>query len=365
MTDDFADRFRAAVIACTDAVSWHRNRAPAEVFRSLADACDDLGINQWDSYAERGPVARLESEVAELLGKEAAAFFPSGIMAQQVALRVWSDRAGTRRIALPDLSHLLTHELDGPRQINGFEIDHLTTGREVATERHLTDLPGRLAAVLVELPLRDAGCLLPLWEDLVALSAAAGARDVRLHFDGARIWEAQPYYGRPLAEIAGLADSIYVSFYKGLGGLAGACLAGPADFVSEARRWRKRMGGTIFRMTPEAVSALVGLRERLPLMGECVTWARALAAALPALGVTAHPEVPPTNTFELYAAGEVDAVNERLIEFMAEHKLVLTYPWRSTDVPGRVVCELEIGDAALGLDPGRIAAWIADLVNAR
>jgi threonine aldolase len=364
MTDDFQDRFRTASLACIDTVSWHRNRTPAEVFRSLADACDDLGIDQWDSYAERGPVAMLESEVAELLGKESAAFFPSGIMAQQAALRVWSDRAGTRRIAVPDLSHLLHHELDGPRLLHGFEIDHLTTGRQVATEKHLTDLPGRLAAVLVELPLRDAGCLLPAWEDLVALSTAAGARDIRLHCDGARIWEAQPFYDRPLTEIAALADSIYVSFYKGLGGLAGACLAGPEDFVDEARRWRKRMGGTIFRMTPEAVSALVGLRGRLPLMGECVTWARALAAALPAYGVTTHPEEPPTNTFELYAAADVDPVNERLIDFMSEHKLALTHPWRATDVPGRIVCELAIGDAALGLDPAQIATWIGELVSA-
>ncbi len=224
-------------------------------------------------------------------------------------------------------------------------------------------LPGRVAAALVELPLRDAGCLLPAWEDLVALSASAGARNIRLHFDGARIWEAQPFYDRPLAEIAGLADSIYVSFYKGLGGLAGACLCGPDRLHRGGRRWRKRMGGTIFRMTPEAVGALVGLRDRLPLMGECVTWARALAAALPSYGVTAHPEVPPTNTFEMYAEGEVDAVNDRLIAFMTEHRLALTNPWRATDVPGRIVCELAIGDAALGLDPAKIAAWIGELVS--
>jgi len=362
MTEDFADRFRAAMLDCTDTVSWHRPRTPAEVFRLLAEACEDLHVDEWDAYAERGPVTMVESQVAGLLGKEAAAFFPSGIMAQQCALRVWSDRAGSRRIALPDLSHLLTHELDGPRIVHGFEVDHLTTGREVATAQHLAAVPGRLAAVLVELPLRDAGCLLPSWEELTELAGACRERDVRLHVDGARIWEAQPFYDRTLTEIAGLADSIYVSFYKGLGGLAGACLAGPADFVEEARRWRKRMGGTIFRMTPEAVSALVGLRDRLPLMGECVAWARALAAALPP-GVTVHPEVPLANTFELYAAGDADAVNERLIDFMTEHKPALTHPWRATDEPGRITCELAIGDAALDLDPAQIARRIGDLVT--
>jgi len=68
-----------------------------------------------------------------------------------------------------------------------------------------------------------------------------------------------------------------VSFYKGLEGLAGAALAGPQDVVDEARRWRKRMGGTLFRLTPFAVSALSGLRDRLPRMGEYAAWARSLA----------------------------------------------------------------------------------------
>jgi len=359
--NDFHQRYRAVAQACTQTVSWHRSQSPAEVFAGLAEACESLGVDQWDTYGERGPVAMLEAQVAELLGKDAAAFFPSGIMAQQCALRVWSDRAGTRRVGMPDLSHLLKHELDGPRLLHGFEIDHLTTGAEVATAAHLAELPGRLGAVLVELPLRDAGCLLPSYDELLELSVACHERDIPLHFDGARIWEAQPFFDRPFAEIAALANSVYVSFYKGLGGLAGACLAGPTDFVEEARRWRKRLGGSIFRMTPEAVSALVGLRVRLPLMPDCVAWARAMTAELPA-HVTVQPPEPHTNTFILYAAGDPEEVNERLLAFMAEHQLALTHPWWESREPGRIACELAIGDPALGLDPKQVAAWIGELV---
>ena len=75
----------------------------------------------WDRYGERGAVAQLESEVAELLGKPAAVMFPSGIMAQQAALRAWCDRSGSRRVALPDLSHLVHHEQDGPRRVLGLD----------------------------------------------------------------------------------------------------------------------------------------------------------------------------------------------------------------------------------------------------
>ena len=97
----------------------------------------------------------LESELVELFGVEAAAFFPTGVMAQQVALRIHTDRAGIRRVALPDLSHLLLHEEDGPRLLHGLEISLLTRGFEAPTARHLEAIPGRLGAVLAELPLRD------------------------------------------------------------------------------------------------------------------------------------------------------------------------------------------------------------------
>ena len=92
----------------------------------MADDAESLGVTDWDVYAERGPVAEVERQVAELLGKPAAAFFPSGVMAQQAALRVWTDRTGSKRVAIPDLSHLLKHEDDGPRRLHGFEFEHLT-----------------------------------------------------------------------------------------------------------------------------------------------------------------------------------------------------------------------------------------------
>ena len=171
--DDVQGRFQAALDSGARTVLHHVRRTPAEAMARLARAAEELGIDRWDGYAERGPVARLEAEVAELLDKPAAAMFPSGIMAQQAALRVWCDRAGTRRVAMPDLSHLLQHEADGPRRLHGFEVEHLTTGRSQPSAEALAALPGPLAAVLVELPLRHAGCALPSWEDLAEFSAAA------------------------------------------------------------------------------------------------------------------------------------------------------------------------------------------------
>jgi threonine aldolase len=361
--DELMERFRAAAKECDTTVFWHPPRTPAEVLREIADEADAMEVTDWDVYAERGPVARVEAEVAELLGKPAAAFFPSGIMAQQAALRVWCDRTGSKRVALPDLSHLLKHEDDGPRRLHGFEFDHLTEGRVTATADALRQLSPGLGAALVEMPLRDAGCLLPSWDDLTALAEAARELGVPLHADGARIWESQPFYDRPLPEIAGQFDSIYVSFYKGLEALAGAALAGPEDVVRDARRWRKRMGGTLFHLTPYAVSALAGLRERLPRMGEYAAWARRLAEELTTRGLRVTPDPPHTNTFLVYVEGLPDEITAQVVEFMEREKTQPCGGWYDAPVPGYALTEVAVHDAALSHDPVTVADWIAEVTG--
>ena len=109
----------------------------------------------------------------------------------------------------------------------------------------LQELQVRLGALLLELPQREIGGRLPEWDELVGQIEWARARDVPTHLDGARIWEAAPYYGRPHAELAGLFDTVYVSLYKGLGGIGGSVLAGPAELIAQARVWRRRHGGTL------------------------------------------------------------------------------------------------------------------------
>ncbi|MGC4111584.1 MAG: beta-eliminating lyase-related protein [Nocardioides sp.] len=361
MDDELNERARAAAKACETTVFWHARRTPAEVLRAVADAAEDLGIDEWDIYAEKGAIGRIEAEVAELLGKPAAAFFPSGIMAQQAALRVWCDRTGSRRVAIPDLSHLLKHEDDGPRRLHGFEFDHLTEGRATATADDLRRLSPGLGAALVELPLRDAGCLRPTWEELTALSETARELGVPLHADGARIWESQPFWGKELAEVAALVDSMYVSFYKGLEALAGAVLAGPEDVVAEARTWRRRMGGTLFHLTPYAVSGLAGLRERLPRMGEYAAWARSLAAELTQRGLKVTPDPPHTNTFLVFAEATADEVVERKVAFMEREKIDPCGGWWDSRVPGFVETEVAVHDAALVHDPAQVAAWMAEV----
>jgi threonine aldolase len=288
--------------------------------------------------------------------------FPSGIMAQQSVLRVWSDRQASTRVAIQDMSHLLTYESDGPQQLNGYRYERLTTGPTVATKEHLDAIPGRLAALLIELPLRDAGYLLPTWEELVALSAAARERGVPLHVDGARLWESQPHLGHDLAEIAALADSVYVSFYKGLGGLAGAVVAGPEDVVDEARRWRHRHGGTLFSMTPYALAGLRGLRTLLPQMGAFHERAVELAAALQERGLAIHPTPPQTTAFQVHVAMAADDINERIVTVLEEDHVALVQPMSPGRFPGTAWTEFTVGAGTLDWTVEEAADALAALV---
>jgi threonine aldolase len=344
-----ARRFREASTRAARRLFGGVRRTPAEELRSIADeaaALDDA--DAWDRYGELGPVEVLEHKVCELLGKPAAAIFPSGIMAQQSVLRALCDERATRRIALPGLSHLLVHELDGPQLLHGFSYERLGVGASLPSPSSLMKIPGRLGAVLLELPLRDGGYLLPTWEELSDLSRACRDVGVPLHFDGARLWESQPHLGHGLADIAELADTVYVSFYKGLSGLAGAAVAGPEHVISAARQWRTRLGGTLVSLLPYAVSALRGLREELPLVPDYYARALELADALPSRGFRVFPEPPHTNAFRLFAPGHYAELNEKTIAVMEREHTALTPPWGPADVPGWSWTELTVGPATMG-----------------
>jgi len=107
-TPSLAERRRLAMPGVERNLMGRHPVSPQDELRSLIAELDQSDDATWDRYGEDGPVAALEREVATLLGKPAAVMFPSGTMAQQSTLRVWSDRHGSRRIAIPALSHLRT-----------------------------------------------------------------------------------------------------------------------------------------------------------------------------------------------------------------------------------------------------------------
>ncbi|CAM3694930.1 threonine aldolase family protein [Roseateles saccharophilus] len=314
-----------------------------------------------DVYGEGEAMQALEVDVATLLGKPAARFFHKGVAAQLAALRVACGE-GAGPVALHPQSHIAIDEAEAFEALLGLRGLRVGAPDTPFTATELAALPEKPAVVVVELPLRRGGFRLPDWEALVAISAWCRAEGVWLHFDGARLWEAAPHYGRALADIAALADSVYVSFYKGLGGLAGSVLAGPADFIAAAAPWQTRLAGNVYTLYPMVLSALDGLRRRLPQMGAWRERARALAALLAAEpGWQVAPEPPQTNSFQLHLPVAPEKLREAMLEVARRQG-----SWLGARAAGsgRIDCgamvEIVIGEAADDWsDAEALAAWRA------
>jgi threonine aldolase len=319
-----------------------------------------------DLYGD-GVVGALEAKVAALLGKEAAAFFPTGTMAQQVALRCWAGRTGDPTVALHALAHPEVHERNAFSQVSGLRPVRVTSEPRLPTAAEVRDFDEPFGALMLELPLRDAGFVLPSWEELTEVVQAARERDAVVHFDGARLWESTVHFGRPLEEIADLADSVYVSFYKSLDGFGGAALAGPKTLVDEVRAWRHRYGGTVFQQFPTALSALAGLQRELPRLPEYVAHARVVAGALregfAAAGVPwsrVHPEPPHTNEFQVWLPYEADVIAEAAVRQAEETGTVLFANGWDAKGPGLAFTEVYVRAAGLEWTAGDVRAAVAE-----
>ncbi|MFE9020641.1 threonine aldolase family protein [Streptomyces sp. NPDC007808] len=330
---------------------------------AVLDAAKDVyDLDEPSDLYGSGVVAALEEKVAALLGLEAAAFFPTGTMAQQVALRCWAGRTGDPAVALHGLAHPEVHERHALSQVSGLRPVRVTSEPRLPTAAEVRDFEEPFGTLMLELPLRDAGFLLPTWEELTEVVEAARERDAVVHFDGARLWESTVHFGRPLTEIAALADSVYVSFYKSLDGFGGAALVGPKTLIEEAAVWRHRYGGQVYQQFPTALSALVGLEQELPRLPEYVAHARLVAAALregfASAGVPwarVYPEVPHTHDFQVWLPYDAEAVTEAAVRTAEETQTMLfAYGWESKG-PGLSFTEVPVRAPAL--------QWTADDVR--
>ncbi|MFF3246265.1 threonine aldolase family protein [Streptomyces sp. NPDC002870] len=349
---------RLAAWRASHRVLWRASadRRVGERLTALAaDAGTVYDLDEWTDVYGNGVVAELEQRVARLLGFPAAAFFPTGTMAQQVALRCWAGRTGNATVALHPKAHPELHERGAFGVVSGLRTVHPTREPRLPTADEVLDFDEPFGALMLELPLRDAGFVLPTWDELVAVVEAARSRDAVVHFDGARLWECAPHFGRALDEIASLADSVYVSFYKSLDALSGAVLAGPPELVDEAVAWRHRYGGQIFQQYPTALSALLGLERELPRLPSYVAHAKVVAAALregfAAAGVPwfrVHPDEPHTHQFQVWLASDADALNAAALGQSEETGVTLFRRWFTEGCPpGIAVTEVTVGAEGL------------------
>lgn len=302
MAVDYSAQARASLRRqCNRFVSGHPVPRPRSELHAIADW---MSINDYDidNYGTGRLIADFEAKVASLLGKQAAVFMPSGKMASLIALRIWATRAHNLDFGMHRTAHLELHEEHAYKKLHGLRSHFIGRPGEAITTQDLRAYDKPLSSIVIELPMREVGGKLPSWDDLLKQRELSSARGTRMHLDGARLWEALAYYeGKTYADIAALFDSVYVSFYKGIGGLAGAMLLGDEKFIADARIWLTRHGGTIYQQYPVVASAAMRFDDRLARMPayyqRALKFAAALKAALPDVKIT--PDVPQANLMHL------------------------------------------------------------------
>jgi threonine aldolase len=270
-----------------------------------------------DVFGEDPTIRRLERETAEILGKPAALFMPSGTMANQVALRTHTEPGD--EVVLHGDSHICFYEAGAPAALSGVTCRLLAGRRGIFTADELrAALPQadvhfpRTKLVCVEnTHNRGGGSVWPIGQ-IAEVAEAARQAGLKTHMDGARLWNASVAAGIPEGRYAGHFDSVSVCFSKGLGAPVGSALAGGEEFIARARRFRKMFGGGMRQGGIIAAGALHALRNHRARLADDHANARTLAEALSAMpGVELDPADVQTNIvfFRVRSmpAGELEA----------------------------------------------------------
>jgi threonine aldolase len=325
---------------------FHLHQTPGERLRAIADYMDRKGLVP-EMYLDGPMVQAFEEQIADTLGKPAAMWCPTGTMAQGIAARLHAEASGRNRILLHPTSHLELHEQHGYRHVHQLEASLIGNWSRPLRAK---DLEPDAACAFIELPQRHNGGALPSWAELEAMKTRAQELDLPLHMDGARLWSTRSFYdGRPFGEITADFASVYVSFYKDIGALGGAVLAGEADFVEAARIWRDRMGGLLVSPWPLIPDAQRLMKSRLEHMPAFVERARDLAGALAGIhGLEVTPEPPHVNMLHLRLPCGAKAVLQARDEAARQ-----TGVWLGKGAwayEGDDVCSMEItiGERAMG-----------------
>lgn len=347
---------------CTRFLAGH-GRATARGWVERMAAQPELGL-ELDVYSDGPAMKLLEEQTAALLGKPAGMFFHKGITAQQAALLAHCDAANRRVVALHPSSHFALDEHDTLDRLAGLVSLRLGSDIRHFTAADLERSAERMGCVTVEVPLRRMAFSAPTWDELVGISTWCRARSIPFHLDGARLWEVAPHYGKSLAEISALADSVYVSFYKGLGGMGGCVLAGDRALVTACRPWRNRFGGDLPTIFPYVLTGLEGLRTHLPRMGEYYRHACAIAAAIGRVpGLRVRPTVPHGNSFQVHIAAGRAAVEAAATRLAEAEGVWLVNRVVETAWPGETMVEIVVGAATMGWAPDEAAQALGKLAG--
>ncbi len=255
-----------------------------------------------DVFNEDPTIHQLQDMAAEKLGLEAALYLPSGTMGNLVSLLTHCGRGD--EIILGDRSHIFLNEVGGLSALGGIH-PHTVPNRDDGTlplealenairQSNQHDPPTRLICLENTQNYCFGSPLTPQYMDSVA--ELAGTYGLRVHLDGARIFNASVALSVDVRELTRQADSVMFSLSKGLSAPVGSVIAGPRDWVEQARKWRKMVGGGMRQAGHLAAAGIVALETQIDRLQEDHQNARTLAQGLKQLpGIQIEPEKNPTN----------------------------------------------------------------------
>jgi threonine aldolase len=264
-----------------------------------------------DVYGEDPTVNHLEKRAAEIAGKEAALFVPTGTMGNTIAVKLHTEPG--QELICDDLAHVFDWELAMTAWFSGCLIRPVHTSNGVMTWAQIEAQikPGNgfyapTALVTIEHPHNMGGGSLYELSAIDEICDKAHARGLKVHMDGARVFNASIATGHSVARIAEKADSIMFCLSKGLGAPVGSMLAGRADFIAKGRLLRKRLGGAMRQSGILAAAGLIAMEQMPPRLKDDHANARWIAEGMAKLpGIAIDPEAVRTNiaVFDFAATG--------------------------------------------------------------
>jgi threonine aldolase len=300
-----------------------------------------------DVLGDDPTVKVLQERLAELLGKEASLFFPSGTQANQTGILV-NTQPGTEAICEAN-AHVLHYEFAGAATWSGVQLRPVATEEGVLTadlarpyirpeSPHLM----RTALICAENTHNMAGGKVMPLAVLQGLRELADENGLGLHLDGARLWNAAAATGLAAADFAALADTVMVCFSKGLGAPIGSALAGTAEAMARAHAWRKRLGGGMRQVGILAAAGLYALEHNLPRVVEDHARARRLAECVD--GLDGFRVIAPDSNIIMIDVKRDDVAAGDAVAFLEERgvSLLATGPQRL-----RAVTHLDVDDAGI------------------
>jgi len=268
-----------------------------------------------DVYGEDPTVNRLEERAAEIAGKPAALFVPTGTMGNTIAIKLLTEHG--QEVICDSRAHLLDYELSMVAWFSGCVIRAIPTERGLLSAeevrrnlRPVSPYSAPTGAVAIEQTHNMAGGTVYPMRTVCEICDAAHQRGVRVHMDGARIFNASAALGLPVHEIASRADTVMFCLSKALGAPTGSMLAGPADLIAKGRLYRKRLGGGMRQAGILAAAGLIALEDSPAKLPVDHANARFLAEGLARIpGIQVDAGLVDTNivVFDISATGLVPA----------------------------------------------------------